>query len=98
MMKSSGNLNKYETYLILKFSDMIDLCIAIMEYDSDLALIEFIVDLFPEGIKEENIQEYFDSFSFQTYNQIREFAEKTQLLLEISKRNQKAKNPKKNTF
>ena len=94
-MKSYVNFQNYENYILVKFSDMIDLCIALMECDLDLALLEFLIDLFPEGINDENIQEYFNTYTFQSSEQIKEFMEKTRIILEISAIHQKTNNIKK---
>ena len=83
-MKTSGKV-KYSpvNFVAVKLSDMLDFCLALIEYDVDFTLLDFYLDLFPKGVKKSDIENYFESFSFVSEKQVLELREKSDLIIEL---------------
>lgn len=70
-------------YVVVKFSDMIDFFLMLMESNVELTLLEFGVDLLPCAIEESDFIEYFNSFNFSSFDQVQDFHEKSKIILDM---------------
>ncbi len=86
-MTRSEGIHKDSKYVVVKFSDFIDYMLMLLESNVELTLLEFGMDLLPCAIEETDIVEYFNSFQFHSSEQVVDLHEKTEIIVDLVKRN-----------
>ena len=76
-----SGLFTYENFVTVRLSDLLDMCLVILEYENDLTLLDYFLDFIPVIVTEADIQDYFDTFLFFNTKQVDDLRLKMDVIL-----------------
>jgi hypothetical protein len=70
-------------YSLIRIVDLIDVGLVLLQHDLDMSAIEFFLDLFPEGVNERDVKDFFREFDLINENKRADFESYLAVLREL---------------